>query len=77
MTQNASRDQNTQSTVTKEIIKEKEVVTRVRCPYCHGAYNETLDTCPHCGAKNKETNDHIIRNYLKYYCQISVIELAG
>jgi hypothetical protein len=52
MTQNANRDQSTQSTVTKEIIKEKEVVTRVRCPYCHGAYNEILDKCPHCGAKN-------------------------
>jgi hypothetical protein len=52
MTQNASRDQKSQSVATKEIIKEKEVVTRIRCIYCHGAYNELLDTCPHCGAKN-------------------------
>ena len=52
ITQNASRDQINQSVVTKEIIKEKEVVTRIRCPYCHGAYNEVLDNCPHCGAKN-------------------------
>lgn len=51
ITQNASRDQNNQSVPTKEIIKEKEVITRVRCPYCHGAYNEILDKCPHCGAK--------------------------
>jgi hypothetical protein len=52
ITQKGGREQNNQSVLTKEIIKEKEVVTRVRCPYCHGAYNETLDTCPHCGAKN-------------------------
>ena len=52
MTQNASRDQKSQSAATKEIIKEKEGVTRIRCIYCHGAYNELLDTCPHCGVKN-------------------------
>jgi hypothetical protein len=52
MTQNASRHQDNSSVATKEIIKEKEVVTRIRCPYCHGAYNEILDNCPHCGAKN-------------------------
>jgi hypothetical protein len=53
--QKASHDQNNQSVVTKEIIKEKEVVTRVRCPYCHGAYNEILDKCPHCGAKMRKS----------------------
>jgi hypothetical protein len=52
LTQNVSHDQNTKSVVTKEIIKEKEVVTKIRCNYCKGAYNEILDTCPHCGAKN-------------------------
>jgi hypothetical protein len=52
MTQNPSYDQNNPTVVIKEIIKEKEVVTRIRCPYCHGAYNETLDKCPHCGGKN-------------------------
>lgn len=35
----------------KELIKEKEVIVKIRCPYCHNLYNETLDKCPHCGAK--------------------------
>lgn len=35
----------------KEIIREKEVIVKVRCPHCHRLYNETLDECPHCGAK--------------------------
>ena len=35
----------------KEIIREKEVIVKIRCPYCRGTYDETLDTCPHCGAK--------------------------
>ena len=35
----------------KEIIKEKEVIVKIRCPYCHNLYDETLDKCPHCGAK--------------------------
>jgi hypothetical protein len=52
LTQNASHDQNNQSVATKEIIKEKEVITKTRCRYCHGSYNEILDECPHCGAKN-------------------------
>lgn len=45
-------NQKKQSVITKEIIKEKEIVTKVRCTYCHGTYNELLDSCPHCGAKN-------------------------
>jgi hypothetical protein len=32
------------------ITKEKEVIVKVRCPYCKGLYNETLNTCPNCGA---------------------------
>jgi hypothetical protein len=52
LTQNASHDQSNQPVAFKEIIKEKEVVTKIRCHYCKGAYNETLDKCPHCGAKN-------------------------
>jgi DNA-directed RNA polymerase subunit RPC12/RpoP len=52
ITQNATHDQNNQPVVTKEIIKEKEVLTKIRCPYCRGSYNETLDKCPHCGSKN-------------------------
>jgi hypothetical protein len=47
ITQNADHYQNSQSVSTKEIIKEKEVVTKLRCLYCHGAYNEVLDKCPH------------------------------
>jgi hypothetical protein len=35
----------------KEIIREKEVIVKIRCPYCRGTYDETLDECPHCGAK--------------------------
>jgi hypothetical protein len=35
----------------KEIIREKEVIVKIRCPYCSGVYDETLDECPHCGAK--------------------------
>jgi hypothetical protein len=33
----------------KEIIREKQVIIKVRCRYCKGAYNEELDSCPHCG----------------------------
>lgn len=35
----------------KEIIREKEVIVKIRCQYCRGTYDETLDECPHCGAK--------------------------
>lgn len=35
----------------KEIVREKEVIVKIRCPYCHGLYDETLNECPHCGAK--------------------------
>jgi hypothetical protein len=34
----------------KEIVKEKEVIVKIRCSYCHNLYDETLDKCPHCGA---------------------------
>lgn len=33
----------------KEIIREKEVIVKIRCPFCHRLYDETLDSCPHCG----------------------------
>lgn len=33
----------------REIIRMKEVIVKVRCPYCHGLYDETLDVCPRCG----------------------------
>jgi hypothetical protein len=51
ITQKEITEQNNPSIITKEIIKEKEVVTKIRCSYCHGSFNEILDTCPHCGAK--------------------------
>ena len=35
----------------KEIVREKEVIVKIRCPYCHGLYDELLDECPHCGAR--------------------------
>jgi hypothetical protein len=35
----------------KDVIIEKEVIVKVKCPYCGGLYDETLDTCPNCGAK--------------------------
>jgi hypothetical protein len=41
-----------ENTTIKEIIREKEVIVKIRCSYCHSAYNETENNCPHCGAKN-------------------------
>jgi hypothetical protein len=35
----------------KEIIKEKEVIVKIRRPYCKNPYDETLDKCPYCGAR--------------------------
>ena len=35
----------------KEVVKEKEVIVKIRCPYCSHLYDETLDRCPHCGGK--------------------------
>jgi uncharacterized Zn-finger protein len=34
----------------KIVTKEKEVIVKIRCPYCHGLFDETLNNCPHCGA---------------------------
>jgi len=51
ITENKSNGKERQVTVTKEIIREKEVVTKVRCSYCRGSYDEALQSCPHCGAK--------------------------
>jgi rubrerythrin len=33
----------------REIIKEKTVIVKVRCPYCSNLYDEALDKCPYCG----------------------------
>jgi RNA polymerase subunit RPABC4/transcription elongation factor Spt4 len=38
-------------TRAKEVIKEKEVIVKLRCPYCNRLYNETEDSCPYCGGK--------------------------
>jgi RNA polymerase subunit RPABC4/transcription elongation factor Spt4 len=35
----------------KEIVKEKEIIIKIRCRYCDNLYDETLDKCPHCGAQ--------------------------
>jgi hypothetical protein len=46
---------NQPTTQNQPIITQKEIiheVVKIRCPYCKGLYDETLDTCPHCGAKN-------------------------
>jgi len=39
------------SSRAKEILKEKEVIIKIRCSYCGILFDETLDKCPHCGAK--------------------------
>lgn len=36
----------------KEIIREKVVIVKIRCSHCRHLYDETLDKCPHCGARN-------------------------
>jgi rubrerythrin len=38
-----------EAATTKEIIREKTVIVKVRCPYCANLYDEALDKCPHCG----------------------------
>lgn len=35
----------------KEIIHEKIVIVKNRCKYCNGTYDESLDSCPTCGAR--------------------------
>jgi Zn finger protein HypA/HybF involved in hydrogenase expression len=47
----SSRTKDTVVAKEKEIIREKQVIVKVRCPYCHNLHDETLDRCPHCGAK--------------------------
>jgi hypothetical protein len=38
-------------TVVKEIIKETQVIVKVRCHYCSQLYDEVIDKCPHCGGR--------------------------
>ena len=33
----------------REIIREKEVIVKIKCSYCNNLFSETLDKCPHCG----------------------------
>jgi rRNA maturation endonuclease Nob1 len=40
-----------QQPIREEIVK-KEVIVKVRCSYCDNQFDETLDKCPHCGAKH-------------------------
>ncbi len=35
--------------ITKQVIKEKVIIIKIRCSYCKKLYDETLDVCPHCG----------------------------
>lgn len=35
----------------KEIVKQTEVIVKIKCQYCGKRYDETLDVCPHCGGK--------------------------
>lgn len=42
--------QHGKATVTREV--SKEVIIKVRCTYCGQTYDESLDECPHCGAKH-------------------------
>ncbi len=44
------RDQT--QNIVKEVIREKEVITKIRCSYCKASYNEVLSSCPNCGAKS-------------------------
>lgn len=39
------------ATIEKEIIKEKEVIIKIRCSYCRNIYDESLDKCPYCSGK--------------------------
>lgn len=40
-----------QQVVTKEVVKESQVIVKIRCRYCNNVFDETLDKCPHCGGK--------------------------
>lgn len=43
-----------QQPITKEVIREKEIIyeiVKVRCPYCNTLYDATYDKCPYCGGK--------------------------
>lgn len=35
----------------REGLYWKEVIMKIRCPYCDFLYDETLDKCPQCGGR--------------------------
>jgi len=41
----------TQQQLTIEKTITREVVVKIRCPYCNNLFDETLDKCPYCGGK--------------------------
>lgn len=48
----ASQTQETQlNTKEKEVIRETQIIIKIRCSYCGQLYDEALDACPNCGAK--------------------------
>lgn len=51
--QHASKEaiKSQQAAREKEIIREKEVIIKIRCEYCKRPFDETLDVCPSCGAR--------------------------
>jgi rubrerythrin len=44
-----TKDDSSKKDVIREVVKEKEVIVKIRCRYCGNTYAETLDKCPHCG----------------------------
>jgi hypothetical protein len=44
------KKEDAEKTITQQTVKEKEVIVKARCPFCHTFYDETLNTCPNCGA---------------------------
>lgn len=37
--------------VPQPVVVKETVRVKVRCQYCGGLYDETLDKCPNCGAR--------------------------
>jgi DNA-directed RNA polymerase subunit RPC12/RpoP len=50
--QMASQTKETQPNAKeKEVIRETQIIIKIRCQYCGKLYDEALDVCPNCGAK--------------------------
>lgn len=50
----------------KEIIKEKQVIVKVRCEYCGNLYDECLDKCSTCGAHGLGKGQSKQNNFCPY-----------